>query len=439
MRILKIKKIKKIEKIEKTYYCSKFCQNKIKKLKHNNNEKIFLGAIKPIFSILELMEKGDYMTKKILIILAILSLLFFTLQISAFAASVPLGSVAVNVSKAKIAPGEEVTVNINFGTQLGAYTFDIAYDNSIFDFVSAEGGTENDNGTRVRVTFYDSTGGISPRENMSVTFKAKAELESTNPTDFSVTAEGLANSDASQEYDDITSPIKKSVTVEPNYVDYTLDLNYTGDVVVNKEKNMELITSSSMGKNYDHVKMKVEITEKPSDSATVKLLATERTRQEIDLIQEGWGEPDGYELGGRDAEQVLELRGLFSEVGNYKIKVSLLDADTGNAEIVSKEFAVVVNKESTTTPEDNNQNENTGNNNGNNSENNEIIGNNNANNDQNGNGQTEEGQQGAENIQNEEMPETLPKTGMTQYVYFITAIAILGTSYIAVKNFKKEK
>ena len=439
MRILKIKKIKKIEKIEKTYYCSKFCQNKIKKLKHNNNEKIFLGAIKPIFSILELMEKGDYMTKKILIILAILSLLFFTLQISVFAASVPLGSVAVNVSKAKIAPGEEVTVNINFGTQLGAYTFDIAYDNSIFDFVSAEGGTENDNGTRVRVTFYDSTGGISPRENMSVTFKAKAELESTNPTDFSVTAEGLANSDASQEYDDITSPIKKSVTVEPNYVDYTLDLNYTGDVVVNKEKNMELITSSSMGKNYDHVKMKVEITEKPSDSATVKLLATERTRQEIDLIQEGWGEPDGYELGGRDAEQVLELRGLFSEVGNYKIKVSLLDADTGNAEIVSKEFAVVVNKESTTTPEDNNQNENTGNNNGNNSENNEIIGNNNANNDQNGNGQTEEGQQGAENIQNEEMPETLPKTGMTQYVYFITAIAILGTSYIAVKNFKKEK
>ena len=439
MRILKIKKIKKIEKIEKTYYGSKFCQNKIKKLKHNNNEKIFLGAIKPIFSILELMEKGDYMTKKILIILAILSLLFFTLQISAFAASVPLGSVAVNVSKAKIAPGEEVTVNINFGTQLGAYTFDIAYDNSIFDFVSAEGGTENDNGTRVRVTFYDSTGGISPRENMSVTFKAKAELESTNPTDFSVTAEGLANSDASQEYDDITSPIKKSVTVEPNYVDYTLDLNYTGDVVVNKEKNMELITSSSMGKNYDHVKMKVEITEKPSDSATVKLLATERTRQEIDLIQEGWGEPDGYELGGRDAEQVLELRGLFSEVGNYKIKVSLLDADTGNAEIVSKEFAVVVNKESTTTPEDNNQNENTGNNNGNNSENNEIIGNNNANNDQNGNGQTEEGQQGAENIQNEEMPETLPKTGMTQYVYFITAIAILGTSYIAVKNFKKEK
>ena len=174
---MKILKIKKIKKIEKTYYCSKFCQNKIKKLKHNNNEKIFLGAIKPIFSILELMEKGDYMTKKILIIVAILSLLFFTLQINVFAASVPLGSVEVNVSKAKIAPGEEVTVNIDFGTPLGTYTFDVAYDNSIFDYVSAEGGTANDNGTRVRVIFFDESGGTNPRESMSVTFKAKADLE----------------------------------------------------------------------------------------------------------------------------------------------------------------------------------------------------------------------------------------------------------------------
>ena len=423
MRILKIKKIKKIEK---TYYCSKFCQNKIKKLKHNNNEKIFLGAIKPIFSILELMEKGDYMTKKILSIIAILSLLFFTLQINAFAASVPLGSVEVNVSKDKIAPGEEVTVNINFGTQLGAYTFDVAYDNSIFDFVSSEGGTENDNGTRVRVTFYDSSGGSSPRENMSVTFKAKAELESTNPTDFSVTAEGLANSDASQEYDDITSPIKKSVTVEPNYVDYTLALNYTGDVVVNEEKNMELITSSSMGRNYDHVKMKVEITEKPSDAATVKLLATERTRQEIDLIQDGWGEPDGYELGGKDVKQILDIRGLFNKAGDYTIKITLQDSDNGNAQIATKSFNIAVQDKIVDDNQNNNQN------------NNEIE---NKPNEDNGNNEIDGGTNNNDNTNNnntQEIPENLPKTGMTQYVYIITAIAVLGSGYLALKNTKKD-
>ena len=45
--------------------------------------------------------------------------------------------------------------------------------------------------------------------NMSVTFKAKSSIVSTNPTDFSVTAEGMANADASQDYDDIAVPVKK--------------------------------------------------------------------------------------------------------------------------------------------------------------------------------------------------------------------------------------
>ena len=39
----------------------------------------------------------------------------------------------------------------------------------------------------------------------------------------------------------------------------------------------------------------------------------------------------------------------------------------------------------------------------------------------------------------EELPETLPKTGTTQYVYIITALAVLSCAYIAVKNMKKDK
>ena len=230
--------------------------------------------------------------------LAIL-LIFCIFQLNVNAASIPLGSVTVDVTKEKVLPGEEVTVNINFGTDLGAYTFDVAYDNSIFEYVSAEGGTPNDNGTRVRVTYYDTAGGTNPRSN------------------FSVTAEGLANNDASQEYDDITTPIKKNVTVEPNYIDYTIEFNHSGKLVVDEENAMELITKSSMGKNYDHVKMQVEVTKKPSNSANVQLLAIERTRAQVDLIQDGWGEPDGYELGGKDVEQILDVQGVFSEVGEY--------------------------------------------------------------------------------------------------------------------------
>lgn len=382
------------------------------------------------------------MKNKLLFITLIIIAMFFILQINVNAASVPLGSVTADLSKEKIAPGEEVTVDIHFGTQLGAYTFDVAYDNSIFDFVSAEGGTENDNGTRIRVTYYDSSGGTNPRESMSVTFRAKASLESTNPTDFSITAEGLANADASQEYDDITTPIKKSITVEPNYVDYTIALNYDGNIIFNEEKEMELITSSSMGRNYDHVRMVVEVLEKPSDNATVKLLATERTRAEVDLITDGWGEPTGYELGGRDAEQILDIRGLFSEVGNYRIKVSLLDKDSSDAEIASQEFSISVSDNSVIDDENNNNNSGTGNENTGNNEENNNGSNNGNNNENNQNGNIENGNNTSINengeTSNDELPENLPKTGNTVYGYVFAVIAVLCTSYIVLKNNKKK-
>ena len=359
--------------------------------------------------------------KKIVSLILMSLLIFCALQINVNAASIPLNSVTVDVTKEKILPGENVTVNINFGTELGAYTFDVAYDNNIFEYVSSEGGTENDNGTRVRVTYYDSTGGTNPRTNMSVTFKAKEDLITTNPTDFSITAEGLANSDASQSYDDIVSPIKKSITVEPKYVDYTIKLNYKDKVTVNEEKQMELITESSLGKNYKKVKMKVEITKRPSDDATVKLLATEKTRQEIDLVQDGWGEPDGYELGGKDVKQILDIRGVFSKVGDYTIKVSLEDADNGNTQIATKSFNISVQDE---TADNNQNNDETQNKPNEENTNNTTIGGTDNNN---------------ENTQNnEEIPEELPKTGMTQYVYIITAIAVLGSGYLALKNTKKD-
>ena len=126
-----------------------------------------------------------------------------------------LNSINVQTDKTTIRPGEQVTVTINFGASLGAYTFDIAYDNAIFEYVTSEGGTANDTTQKVRVTYYDTTGGNNPRTNMSVTFRAKSELTTSNPTNFAVTAEGLANADATVIYDDITTPITINVTVEP--------------------------------------------------------------------------------------------------------------------------------------------------------------------------------------------------------------------------------
>lgn len=384
--------------------------------------------------------------RKIINFIVIFLIAFFTFSIGVNASSVPLDSVTVSLSKTKIAPGEEVKVKVEFGEELGSYTFDVAYDKNIFEYVSTDGGTENDNGTRVRVTYYDSTGGSNPRTNMSITFKAKDELVTTNPTDFSVTAEGLANSDASQSYDDITTPIKKNVIVAPKYVDYTIKLNYVGDITVEEEKNMELVTESSLGQGYNHVKMKVEITQKPSNDASVKLLATERTRQEVDLIQDGWGEPDGYELGGKDVKQILDIRALFSKAGKYNIKISLLDKDTSNALIATENFEINVKNVNNT--EDGNQNGNNevgGGVQGNEINNNEIVDNeiegdlqeNEIKNEvqENEINDSEVAENG--NLTNNEIPENLPKTGMTQYVYIITALVALSAGYVALKNNKK--
>ena len=179
-----------------------------------------------------------------------------------------------------------------------------------------------------------------------------------------------------------------------------------------------------MGRNYEHVKLTVEVTKKPSDSATVKLLATTNTRQEVDLIQDGYGEPDGYALGGKDVNQVLNIRGLFSEVGEYGLKVSLLDKDSADAVIASQDFNINVEETTTETP---GQDDNQGNN--------EITG---GTANEETPGENVEGENNTIGNKEENLPENLPKTGMTQYVYIITAIVILGSGYLALKNTKKE-
>ena len=285
--------------------------------------------------------------KKIISLITILflfSILIFTG--STYAAS--LDTIDVQTSKTTIRPGEEIKVTINFGESLGAYTFDISYDDAIFQYVSVDGGTANDTGDKVKVTFYDTTGGSAPRTNMSIIFKAKSDITTSNPTEFTVTAEGLANADASVTFDDITTPIVKNVTVEPEYVDYTLKLEYTGEIIKGKEKEMKLSYSSPMGRYYEHARLIAEAT--TPTGATVKLLGTDNARLEHDIIQNGWGDAQGYKIGGKDVLQVLNVRGLFSDIGNYTITLNLIDRDNSDSIIAEKTFNFTVKEEQTTTP-----------------------------------------------------------------------------------------
>ena len=99
----------------------------------------------------------------LIVVLMIISVAILTGNVYA----APLNSVNVETSKDLVRPGEEVRVNIEFGQALGSYTFDIAYDNSIFEYVSNEGGTPNDMGDKVRGANVNSLLNAVKTNNMS--------------------------------------------------------------------------------------------------------------------------------------------------------------------------------------------------------------------------------------------------------------------------------
>lgn len=343
--------------------------------------------------------------KKIISIFAIITL--FTVLIftgSSYAAT--LDTIDVQTDKTTVRPGEEVKVSIQFGQDLGAYTFDIAYDNNIFDYVSAEGGTANDTSDKVRVVYYDSTGGSSPRNNMNVTFRAKAEITTSNPTEFTITAEGLANADASVTFDDISTPIVKNITVEPQYVDYTLKLEHTGDIIKEEEKAMTLSYSSPMGRYYEHARLIAEAT--TPAGATVQLLANDQADLEHDIIQSGWGDAQGYKIGGKDVSQVLQTRAIFSEVGNYTITLKLIDRDNSDQVIAEQAFQFTAIEAPTqpTPPTSNPDNSGTT------------------------TPETTPDNEQVEEVKPEEMPKKLPKTGSNIYIPVIVVLMALVSSFI---------
>lgn len=350
------------------------------------------------------------MKKIIYSIIIFTTMIISLLTIKVKAAS--LDAINIETNKVTVNAGEEVTLTIEFGKSLGAYTFDIAYDNKLLEFVSASDGTPNDMSTKVRIVYYDSSGGSNTKDSLTVVFKAKEGITTSNPTDLSITAEGLANGDASEQYDDIDVPITKNITVEPDYKDYELNLQYDGEIVKNQEKEVTITTSSEMGKYYDHARLIAEVT--TQTGGTVTLIGIDEQQLEHDLIQSGWGDPSGYKIGGK-VEQVLKFTGLFTEAGDYQITLKLIDRDSSDTSIVEKTFDIKVVEESTV--EDENNNTNTGNNTENTTEN--IT------------NSTEE----QEKV--EELPKELPKTGIN-YTGIVIALIVLAILIYFTKYRKKK-
>ena len=101
-----------------------------------------------------------------------------------------------------------------------------------------------------------------------------------------------------------------------------------------------------MGRYYEHARLIAEAT--TPEGGNVKLTAIEATtRAEEDIIQSGWGNPQGYKIGGKDFSQVLNVQALFTKAGNYTITLKLIDRDNSDSVIAQKQFSFTANEETT--------------------------------------------------------------------------------------------
>lgn len=340
-----------------------------------------------------------------------MSILLFSILIGNLSRAATLDTISIETDKQIVNPGTEVTLNINFGKPLGSYTIDINYDNDLIEYVTTDGGTANNSTGNVRIVYFDSTGGTNPKENMTVTFRAKAGLQTSNPTDLSITLEGMANADASESYDDIMVPIKKNIVVEPPYENYRFEFTYSSNPIKDEEQEMQLVLASNIGRFYDHARIIAEAI--TPDNGNVTLVGTDEQGLEHDIIDNGWGDASGYMIGGV-VNKVLNLRGTFNTVGQYTITFKLIDRDNSDQVIASNSFVVNVEEKATVTPPQENVQPET-------QEPTEEIENN---------------EQVAESTNNENLPTELPRTG---YNYYILVGIIIISILIAILYLKRKQ
>lgn len=249
--------------------------------------------------------------------------------------AVSLNTFDVQISKNLVRPGEEVTVQVNFGEALKAYTVKIAYDDNIFDYVSSEGGTAVNTFDKIIMSYGDTEMPVEARGSVSVTFRAKSSLTTTNPTNFVVTSDNMKNADGSMTYDPITTGFTKDLIVEPEYEDYEIKLTHIDTIVKGKPIDMILSYSSAMGRPYAHARLVAEVA---TSGGTAQLLGTDQSDSEHDIIQDGWGAVEGYEIGGKGITQELHVRAIFSDIGDYTITLKLIDKENGDTVIAQRSF-----------------------------------------------------------------------------------------------------
>ena len=286
--------------------------------------------------------------KKTIICITILTILLMTIFTGSVYADT-LDDFSVSVDKKLIHPNEQVILTVAFGKPLGSFTIKVDFDDDIFEYVSTENGTGSAEGDKVTVEYSELT---TTKDDTKITFKAKEGLKTSNPTNFTVTGTNLKSESGTTSYDDISSGKVETVTVEPIYADYSLSLEPKTDIIEGKETDFILTYSSAMGRPYAKARLEGEIKKAP-DEGTVKLEGfSTQDNAKFDIIDDGWGNAQGYAIGGEDISQELNLKGIFSVPGDYVVTLRLIDREKSDAIIAEQDFNFTVKPEQEELPEE---------------------------------------------------------------------------------------
>ena len=126
-------------------------------------------------------------------------------------------------------------------------------------------------------------------------------------------------------------------------VELEFELKYDGDIVVNETKEGSVILRGTNASTYSNVRVKEDV----EGPGTPKLIATDTNQQEFDLVDiKYWGPPDGFPVAGT-FENETPIKATFPVAGTYTIKLTLVNMQASEAEIISKSFTVEVLEDAT--------------------------------------------------------------------------------------------
>ena len=121
------------------------------------------------------------------------------------------------------------------------------------------------------------------------------------------------------------------------------ELKYDGDIVVNETKEGSVILRGTNATTYSNVRVKVDV----EGPGTPKIIATDTNNQESDLVDiKYWGPPEGFAVVGT-FENETPIKATFPVAGTYTIKLTLVNMQSSEAEIISKSFTIEVLEDAT--------------------------------------------------------------------------------------------